>query len=280
MRKIDLFQAKDGHWISNEYLLKKLIEVEAHKSEILFIHSDMSFGMPNLALKKSDMLHLVLETVMGLGVKTICFPTFTFSFCNGQNYDVKNSKSQMGALNEFVRKQPFAVRSIDPLMSVALIGEDKDLVTGIGYDSVGSKSTFDKLHSRKNVKFLFFGVSAGKCFTYTHYIEERLSVPYRYDRDFTGTIVDGDRQYTDTYKLFVRYKDVVPTRRNDFERFLVDNKMMKQVSCGDSSISSVDESIAYETLCEKIHRNINYMLDRPYPKILDKEFSVTNMVAL
>jgi hypothetical protein len=40
-------------------------------------------------------------------------------------------------------------------MSNVLIGEDLDLVSNLSKSSVGKNSTFDKLHNKKNVKFLF-----------------------------------------------------------------------------------------------------------------------------
>lgn len=275
-----IFQARNGSYVKYEDIVKKLIEVDAHKCDVLYIHTDMSFGIPNPRLSRKELLRNILDAILELGVKTVCFPTFTFSFCNNKIFDLNASKTSMGALNEYVRLLPDSIRSIDPLMSIALIGEDKDLVNGIGLYSIGKDSTFDKLHQRRNVKFLFFGVNASKCFTYTHYIEEKISVPYRYNRQFTGMIIDNNESYTQTYNLFVRYKDVVPTTSNRFEQFLIDNKYMKIVDCGDSVISCVDEPIVYTTLNELIAEDINYMLEGPYPAILSKEFKVQNMVSL
>lgn len=280
MGNYDLFLKKDGSWFTKDDLLRKLIEVKAHQSDILYIHTDMSFGVPNPKFTKNDLLQIFLDVLLELKVPTLCFPTFTFSFCNQEEYSVLKSKSYMGALNEFVRKKPEAIRSKDPLMSVALLGENKDLVESIGRFSVGKDSTFDKLHSASNVKFLFLGVSAAKCFTYTHYIENCLNVPYRYDREFRGIVVDGEQKTEEKYNLFIRYKDVVPTSKNEYEQFLINNNYMLHSSCGNSTISCVDEKISFTTLCEKIHSNINYMLDSPYPNNLEKEFEFHRMVAL
>lgn len=275
-----LFKTKNNEWITDTEIIKKLVEIKAYDCDVLFVHSDLSFGVPNLECNRNDILSAVFDCIKGLGVKNICFPTFTFSFCNGKDYNVTKSKSKMGALNEFVRKQEYAVRSIDPLMSVTLVGNNKSLVENIEHNSVGVGSTFDQLHHHKNVKFLFFGVSAAKCFTYTHYIEERIGVPYRYNRQFSGTIINGNQQYQDTYNLFVRYEGVVPTTKNDFEQYLLKNELLKLVKCGDDFISCIDEDTAYPALCEKISNNINYMLDKPFPKVLNEKFDVVDMVSL
>ena len=186
IENINLFLDKTGKWVTTNSLYDALKQLEADKCDILYIHSSLTFGVPNPKLKKSQLLGSILEVIKTLGVKTICMPTFTFSFCNGNDFDPAKSPSKMGALNEFFRKQEGVLRSVDPLMSTALLGEDKDLVTGIGHSSCGANSTFDKLHHRDRVKFLFLGPKIGDCMTYMHYLEWLYGVDYRYERVFRG----------------------------------------------------------------------------------------------
>jgi aminoglycoside 3-N-acetyltransferase len=281
MREIELFRSKRGVLITNRDLLRTLEMVEAHKCQILCMHSELSFGVPNPALRREELLHVIFETIRELGVSTICVPTFTFSFCNGENYDVLNSRSKMGVLNEYIRKLPVAKRSRDPLMSFTVIGKDTDLVDEIGHFSVGSQSTFDLLHHKDYVKFLFFGARLYECFTYIHYVEERDAVPYRYNRKFTGTIIDGKNRYEDTYTLFVRYWNVNPTSEDKFEKYLMTKNLMKKETCGDTTIASIDEKTAYESISSKIKEDIDYLLAEPYPRdSLDRKFAIENMVAL
>ncbi|MEN6431738.1 MAG: AAC(3) family N-acetyltransferase [Smithella sp.] len=281
MRKMELFRTKKGIWITNQDLLRTLEKVDAHKCQILCMHSELSFGIPNPALRREELLRAVYETIQELNVQTICVPTFTFSFCNGESYDILNSRSKMGVLNEYIRKLPAAKRSRDPLMSFAIIGRDTDLVDGVGHFSVGTRSTFDLIHHKKDVKFLFFGARLYECFTYTHYVEEKEAVPYRYNRNFTGTIINGNDKHEDTYTLFVRYRNVIPTSEDKFERYLLTHNLMKKEICGDTTISSIDELTAYEAISSRIKEDIDYLLAQPYPRNgLDKSFAVKNMVAL
>src|ERR1019366_8483912 len=211
MQDISLFQLHDGSWITSSHLLSLLEKVKAQEAGVLYMHTGLTFGPPNPRLGRQELLGHLYDVVASLGVPTLLVPTFTFSFCNGEDYGVRTSRSRMGALNEYIRKLPGAIRSVDPLMSSVLVGEDRDLVENLGKHSIGANSTFDKLHRRgATVKFLFLGATVSECFTYTHYVEERLATPYRYNRDFTGSITDGDRSWEDTYTLFVRYKGVVP----------------------------------------------------------------------
>ena len=245
MKEVNLFLAKNGTWVTNKTMLESLLSIEADKCDTLYIHTALSFGTPNLQLRKKELLSEILGVIKELGVKTICMPTFTFSFCNGLEYDPATSPSKMGVLNEFFRKQEGVIRSCDPLMSVALLGEDKDLVTGIGHISCGDNSTFDKIRHRDNVKFLFLGPKIGDCLTYMHYLEWLYSVDYRYNRVFRGKVTINGHSSIEEYSLFVRYNTVVPnTASYDYEQMMYDNGSALIASCGDGTISIVDEKNA------------------------------------
>ena len=167
MKTLNLFQSGDGSWVTSATLLTILEKIKAPEASVLYIHSGLNFGTPNPDLGRKELLAHLYGLIASLGVPTICFPTFTFSFCNGEDYNVQTSRSRMGALNEYVRGLPETVRSEDPLMSSVVVGEDHDLVHNLGKDSIGTNSTFDKLHQRgSGVKFLFFGVTVSDCFTW------------------------------------------------------------------------------------------------------------------
>lgn len=279
MKDTTLFRGREE--VTTTDLLRCLESVGAADCRLLYVHSEMSFGKPNPELGKTGLLQAVLDTLLELGVPTLCVPTFTFSFCNGVPYDVTQSRSKMGVLNEYIRRLPQAERSIDPLMSAAVLGEDHSVVRDLGHHSIGSGCTFDKIHASGNARFLFLGVGAAKCFTYTHYVEERERVPYRYDREFKGTIIDGNGPREDSYTLYVRYNGVVPESSTKFEDFLVESGRMKKLACGDNFVSSIAEPVAYDTLADKIREDPSYFLGAPLPDRKDTHFEVKGeMVAL
>ena len=276
-----LFRTRDNRPVTDRTIASALETVKAHDAKVLYMHTELSFGMPVPGLSRGELLGCLLAVIRETGVPTLCVPTFTFSFCNGEDYDVQWSASKMGVLNEYIRKLPEAVRSLDPLLSVAVIGDDRELADHLGHHSIGADSTFDKLHRRDGVKFLFFGASPSKCFTYTHYVEERERVPYRYDREFTGSIANGSEVWRDTYTLFVRYLNVVPTAEGKLESFMLEKGWMTESVCGDGAISCVDESVAYQAIVDKLRSDIDYFLASPHPREgLDPEFRVSHMVAL
>ncbi len=262
MNEINLFLTKNGQWVTNKSMFETLLSIGADKCDVLYIHTALSFGQPNPQLKKSAMLGELLNVIKALGVKTVCMPTFTFSFCNGLDYNPATSASRMGVLNEFFRKQEGVIRSADPLMSVALMGEDKDLVTGVGHVSCGENSTFDKLRHRDNVKFLFLGPKIGDCLTYMHYLEWLYTVDYRYNRVFRGNVTIGDKTSVEEYALFVRYKSVIPnTASYDYEQIMYDHGTAFIAQCGDGTISIVDEKNASEEYKKCLDENPYYFVD-------------------
>ncbi len=281
MKTTNLFRDKDNHWITNTDILRILDENKAYDCDILYMHTGLSFGIPNPELKKTELLASLYEILAELKLKTLVVPVFTFSFCNGTDFDLLNSKSKMGVLNEYIRKLPGSVRSADPLMSVSLLGADTDLATGIGKESIGKDSTFDKLHHRKNVKFLFLGTGLGDCFTYMHYIEYFVKSHYRYSREFSGQMIMPDKTYTDTFSLFVRYKNVYPGRGSyAYEDILVDKGIASRTPCGNSFITLVDEPRAFEVYYDMIQGNPDYFIDSRSVHDYDKTFFVKDMVAL
>ncbi len=283
MKEINLFLASNGTWLSNKDLYDALIALGANDCKILYIHSSINFGVPNPNLKKSELLTAILDCIKCLNVKTICMPTFTFSFCNGKDFNPRTSTSRMGALNEFFRKQEGVIRSMDPLMSVALLGEDTDLVYGIGHNSCGSNSTFDKLRHRDAVKFLFLGPKIGDCLTYMHYLEWLYSLEYRYERTFIGRVFCNDHFRVEEYTLFVRYNGVTPNNGSYiYEQKMYEDGKAKILPFGNTSISIVDLDIATIEYKKCLDMNPYFFVNlQDGVLIKDKTFKlVSEMVAM
>ena len=277
-----LFKTAQGKPVTSDDLRAALERIQAHDCRVLYMHTGLSFGLPNPHFSRAQLLDAIYQTVRSLNVPTLCVPTFTFSFCNGEDYDSARSKSRMGAINEFIRQRPEAIRSVDPLMSVAVVGEDHDLAENLGHHSIGVNSTFDKLSRRQGVKFLFLGVHLGDCFTYVHYLEWRERVLYRYDRAFTGRITHHGRTFDSTYTLFVRYRNVTPNAASySYEQLLADRGWLRATQLGDAPVSCLSEPEASATYVELLRNDPNYFIERPFRiEEADRTFAVRNMVAL
>ncbi|MDR2409641.1 MAG: AAC(3) family N-acetyltransferase [Bacteroidales bacterium] len=283
MQEKILFKDKNNkNSITNIHILDKLKELGANRCDILYVHTALTFGLS--VLKKSELLEELFIIFKSLSIPTLIFPTFTFSFPNGEDFDVQNTKTTMGVFNEYFRKQDGCIRSTDPLMSNVLLGEHREFLTEIGKNSCGKDSTFDLLHKTElNVKFLFFGVHVGDCFTFMHYIENELDAPYRYSRPFTGKIINNGKIYTDTYNLFVRYNNVLPNAGSYiYENIMIERNISKQVKLGDNQITIVPEQAAF-TLYQDIFQSYPcFFISEPFKESKkNTDFNLTSkMIAL
>lgn len=283
MESIDLFKTGTNEWLTTDSLLNSLYDMGAHDCNVLFIHSALNFGAPNPKLKPKILLGHIMDVIRQLHVPTICMPTFTFSSCNGKIYDPLTSKSRMGALNEFFRGQPGVSRSMDPLMSVALEGQDTDLITGISTHSIGEESTYDRIHYRDGVKFLFLGPRIGDCFTYMHYLEWLFSVDYRYIRHFKGLTRTADNALIETDNdLFVRYKGITPSLKGTYfyGDYMCSTGSASSKMIGGGHIEIVEEKGACRDYLECHRKNPYFLVDASTP-FREKTFLLeSEMVAL
>jgi aminoglycoside 3-N-acetyltransferase len=277
-----LFKVNENTWVTYNDIVQACLKVDAHKCEALFIHTELSFGILNKELKRTELLDIIYDSLCELGVKTLIFPTFTFSFANGEEYNVQKSTCKMGMMNEYMRKRNDAIRSLDPMMSVCMIGENRELMKVEGNKSLGEGSFFDRFHKAENSRIMFFGTEMRQCNTHMHYVEERLRVPYRYDKEFNGTIIDYDgKEKRKTQILYVKYRDILPNVPIAFEEDLIQSGLMKKVKLGKSYISSFKEKAAYEKTVEWLKRDVNCFLEEPHnTKPFVKEYSYGNVTTV
>lgn len=262
---LKLFQYGENQWITCDDVRRALREVCADRCRVLFLHTELSFGMLAPGIKRRQLCETLFQLVMELGVETVVFPTFTFSYGNREDFDVRNTPTRMGMLNEYVRKLPGAVRSVDPMLSVAVFGDPKGLLDVRGVKSLGEGSIFDNLHHTEDVRFLFLGTRLGMCGTHMHYVEEVLRVPYRYDMDFYGRVTDYDgRTYEDHRILYVKYRDILPSVPQSFEEMLTEKGVMPCAPLGKSQVCSITEEDMYREVRDALTADVNAFLAEPY----------------
>ena len=250
-----LFTSRSGT-ISPRTIRDALHAVRAQECDVLYIHTGMRFGTPTSGISRKALLGSLLDSLESLGVGTLIFPTFTFSFCNNEDYDRQHSPSQMGALNEFARKSGKGVRSADPLLSVYVIGKRTDLVENLSQYSIGEGSNYDKLHRcGDKVKFLFFGADMRECFTYTHYMEALLKSPYRYDREFSGLVIDGEQRQQTTCYLYSTYANCTLNPEPVVYNEMKQRGQLLYTGLGDGTVLTLDEKDGYATIAELLEKD-------------------------
>ncbi len=136
---------------------------------------------------------------------TLLLPLFNFDFCSGVPFDLRTTPSHMGALTEAGRLRLGAVRTGNPIYSFAVLGKRCDLFQGVdNFSGYGADSPFAILH-KQGGKIAVLDLPDQESMTFYHYVEESLSVDYRFHKRFSALYTDchgeaGER----TYGLFVR----------------------------------------------------------------------------
>ncbi|WP_257929572.1 aminoglycoside N3'-acetyltransferase [Campylobacter lari] len=192
---------------SNIDLIKTFKKLGIKKGDILCIHSELiKFGTP--LLSKNEFLQTILDCFFEVIGKegTLIMPTFTYSFCKNEIYDKLKSKSTVGILTEYFRTWGGVKRTNDPIFSFAIKGAKEELFLKNTASCFGKNCVYDIL-VKEDAKLILFGSKIAG-YTFSHFIEEKAKVPYRYFKNFKGKIVDENgRIYYKNIQYYVRKLD-------------------------------------------------------------------------
>ena len=137
---------------------------------------------------------------------TLLVPAFTWEFCKGIPFDIKKSPSKVGSLgNWIIKNRPDFLRTKHALYSFMVWGANQDYLLSLeNRDSFSEDSPFAFLHKNRGYS-LGINISLPNSFTFIHYVEECLKVPYRYLKEFKGEYTDKSGVTTERiYSMFVR----------------------------------------------------------------------------
>jgi aminoglycoside 3-N-acetyltransferase len=183
-------------------LVQEFQAIGLHAGDTLLVHSSYkSFG--GVDGGPQTVIDAFLEVLGPEG--TLVMPTFNFNFCKGKPWDVRTTRSQMGAMTNMVRERPDAKRIFHPIYSFAIVGKHAEFLTKDRYKSSYEKdSVFGKLREVDG-KIMVIGLAYNDSMTFFHHVEELEGVDYRYLKDFTGLITDeAGNTYEDTFQMLVR----------------------------------------------------------------------------
>ena len=186
---------------SKKDLSNMLIQLGLEKRDIVMVHT----FLPSLGRLEGniDGFYEVLSDVIG-NDGTMIVPTFTYSYCKKEVFDVQNTASTVGVFTEYIRKKNEAIRSLDGIFSMAAIGPHaKDLMQRDKKNSMGIGSIYDKIHSA-NTRFLLIGIGWSEGLAFSMHVEKLANVYYRYDKTFKGITRDRGRTFEDEVIYYVR----------------------------------------------------------------------------
>ena len=159
--------------------------------------------------ESADMNELIDGVIDVVGEEgTILIPTFNWDFCKGKTFDIRKSPCKTGTIGKTALKRGDFARTQHPIYSFAVWGKDSGLLLSMtNKSSFGADSPFSYCRD-VNAKNVFIDVECQHSFTFVHYVEEQVGVPYRYLKDFTAGYVDQDGELSiRTYSMNVRDLD-------------------------------------------------------------------------
>ncbi|MBI5227915.1 AAC(3) family N-acetyltransferase [Candidatus Micrarchaeota archaeon] len=215
----------------------------------IFIHSNIGFfGKLEEVASPLDHYNIFKKAIFSVIGKdgTLIVPTFSYSFCKGEFFDPKNTKSVCGFFSEMVRMDPEAQRSNDANFSIAAIGKKASYFAEDPPEhSFGPGSFWDKFLKVQG-KICNFNFDSGS--TFIHYVEKTLKVPYRYDKAFPGTMLINGNKINCQFYHFVYDLDKPNNGPNftKFDRITKDRSIARIAKLGKGTILSISAQDCFD----------------------------------
>jgi len=206
------------NWL--EHFKEACRSIGVKQGDLLYISSDITMLLYRVRKEKlitdkgsqeqfmSAFADMLQELVGEQG--TLLIPMFSWTFCKGVDYDARTTPGEVGALGNWIlQNRSDFQRTEHPLYSFMVWGREAQHLCGMHNVSAwGEDSPFAYLHHHHG-KNLLLNVSIERSFTFAHYVEECIHVPFRYHKDFRGSYTDADGQRSErTYSMYVRDLDI------------------------------------------------------------------------
>ena len=225
---------------SSQDVLNSLIKLGIKKGDNIFCHSNtFLLGSPKGILSKKNIYKTIIEGFkLATGQEgTVFFPAFTYSFTKKKIFDLKMINKDNGILSEMCIKSKESFRSLDPNFSVVGVGKNcKNFIKNLSENSYDENSFFSRF-VRANGKICNININSVNIFI--HYFERLEKVNYRFDKTFTGKIMNNKKLLKKKSKIFVR-KKINPSyvqSLNYFDLLCKNNKIYKMQKLGRGFIS-------------------------------------------
>ncbi len=179
-------------------------QIGLSENDVVMIHGDAGVAAQIDCDPASDKLFLLIREIINYFKKgTIIFPTFTYSATKNEVFCPVKTKSEVGLFSEKFLKFNGVVRSNHPIFSVGCYGKRKNYFAKTkNFDCFGQDSLFDKLYL-SDAKILTLGCGFDSV-TFTHYVEQKINVPYRYFKNFDGKIKLKGKIINQNIRYYVR----------------------------------------------------------------------------
>lgn len=253
-------------------LADAVARVGGRRGDTLFVHAGMQGALRAHGDTREEKMDTVLDGFRGaVAGGTLMLPTFSYSYCEAEDFDIAATPSTVGMLTEHFRTRDGVVRTAEPIFSTGIEGPVPapwfDRLTAVGdKDCFGEESIFAYLWE-VDALLLFFGVGFEFC-TYLYLVEQRQEVPYRFKKRFTGEVIDRDGSRTATAADYL-VRDLEADVVNDFDPLageLAERGLLVEhrVPNGPRLRAARARSVA-AVATEMLDSNPDYLLERGHP---------------
>jgi aminopeptidase-like protein/aminoglycoside N3'-acetyltransferase len=212
------------------------------------------------ASELSEMLLRVMREAVG-EEGTILVPAYSFSFCKRELFDVRETPadsgpwSTFGEFLEYFRALPGAVRSHDPIHSVVGSGpRAAELLTDVPNTCFGAGSVHDRLLGVGG-KICTLGVGLNEA-SFRHFVEEKVGVPFRFRKLFTGRIRNGEevRKTGWVYNVRMMAENGFPDGMR-LERAAIESGAGKAARVGRGEVMAADTRAFHDLTVAELERD-------------------------
>ncbi|MBR5953187.1 MAG: AAC(3) family N-acetyltransferase [Pseudobutyrivibrio sp.] len=243
----------------------KLNEIGVRAGDTVYVASDIT-GLLYLAKTECDVkikqrdefLNKFVNTLQEMvGPEgTLLFPAFSWDFCRGNGFDIRSTKGEVGALNNWILKnREDFIRTKHPMYSFLVWGKYAHRLAAMNnQDAWGDAGPFTFLRDNHG-KQLFFDIQAHQGITFGHYVEQCVDVPYRHPKYFFGSYTDKNGvTETRCYCMYVRDLNVMQEISITNE-WLIENGVAAGTESHGLTLTYCDLAKAYPLLYNDMKNN-------------------------
>jgi aminoglycoside N3'-acetyltransferase len=175
----------------------------------LLVHTDAvrTRALVDASLARAGLLDAHVDVLRGFADgRELWFPAFSYDFLRSGTFDVATDPGQVGVINEYVRATRAGWRTPAPVFSVAGIGGSAPVAFPADGDLLlpfDDSSAFGRCVAQDGI-VVWYGAPFSSS-TILHHAEWLAGgPPYRFDKDFAGTVTEAGETADVTLRYHVR----------------------------------------------------------------------------
>ena len=258
-RKQLLASKSKGEIITKSELIREFQSIGIQEGDVLLVHSSLS-AIGYVENGPKDVVEALLHVVGERG--HLLMPnspnaSFQLDYIRQlEVFDVLESRSTLGAISEYFRKLPNAVRSAHPTEPVSCVGPDAAWFVGEHFGRLtpyDEFSPFSRVAQRKG-KILYLGVTLANAGTNLHTLEDAVDdfpYPVYFPEEFQVNVKFADDSIL-PMKTFVHNPEQSKKRKcDDLIPLFIQEGVAKKVLIGNASSLLFDAEGMLKTMLEE-----------------------------